>query len=248
MTTQKFKVIVADDEKLIAQNLARKIEQIHPAFEVIAQARNGLEVLELTKDLLPDVIFSDIKMPQMSGLELIRCLHDQYPAVLTVMVSGYNDFEYVRTALKNNATDYLLKPVSNEELKLTLSRLEMTLRTQNPVFLACQTSTAPDIVENIKSYLQQNYANPIDFSAIANEYAVSGSYLTKIFREHEGTTPSKFLADYRILMAKKLLADTQLPVKDIALQVGYPDPFHFSKTFKNLTGKSPLQYREICRS
>lgn len=247
MMNYKFKVIVADDEKLIAQNIARKIEQVNPAFEVIAQTQTGLETLELTMKLLPDVIFSDIKMPEMDGLELIERLKKQYPSALTVIISGYSDFEYVRTALKNSAVDYLLKPIDTEELNATLNRLEATLLARNQMLSPRRESSPADMVENIMTYLRENYAKPIDFSAIANEHAVSGSYLTKIFREHAGTTPTKFLTEYRILVAKRLLSTTELSVKEIAPLVGYPDPFYFSKAFKNVTGMSPLQYRETSK-
>ena len=78
-----FKVIVADDEKLIANNIARRIEENCPSFRVAARAGTGLEALKQAKELLPDVVFSDIKMPEMDGIELISRLRREMPAVLT---------------------------------------------------------------------------------------------------------------------------------------------------------------------
>ena len=122
-----FKVIVADDEKLIANNIARRIEENCPSFRVAAKAGTGLEALKQAKELLPDVVFSDIKMPEMDGIELISRLRREMPAVLCVIVSGYSDFEYMKAAIQQSAADYLLKPVNPEELKRLLQRLEATL-------------------------------------------------------------------------------------------------------------------------
>lgn len=242
--SQKFKVIVADDEKLIAQNIARKIEQANDAFEVVALAGTGLEAYELTQKYLPDVVFSDIKMPEMDGLELIEQLEKHHPAILTIIISGYNDFEYARSAIQHRAVDYLLKPVNPNDLRCTLNKLEAMLLAKDRALAPRRESSPVEIVENVMLYLRENYALQIDFSAIAEQQAVSGPYLSKIFREHAGTTPSKYLMDYRMQIAKKLLRDTQLSVKEVAAHVGFPDQFHFSKSFKNATGLSPVQYRE----
>ena len=113
---RRFKVIVADDEKLIARNIARRVEQASDRFEVVAQAGTGQEALELSRQLLPDVVFSDIKMPEMDGLTLLARLREAVPSALCVIVSGYSDFEYARAAIQNSAVDYLLKPLNPEEL------------------------------------------------------------------------------------------------------------------------------------
>ena len=86
---RQFKVIVADDEKLIANNIARRIEESNGAFRVISRAGTGTEALEQVRELLPDVLFSDIKMPEMDGIELISRLRKEYPGVCCVIVSGY---------------------------------------------------------------------------------------------------------------------------------------------------------------
>ena len=124
---RQFKVIVADDEKLIARNIARRIEESNDAFRVVALAGSGTEALEQAREMLPDVVFSDIKMPEMNGIELITHLKEEHPSVLCVIVSGYSDFEYMKAAIQNSAVDYLLKPVNHDELRRLLQRLEATL-------------------------------------------------------------------------------------------------------------------------
>lgn len=241
---RKFKVIVADDEKLIANSIARNIEGSSEAFQVVAIVRDGLEAYEKTAELLPHVVFSDIKMPEMDGITLIEKLSVEFPSVKTVMVSGYSDFELARAALRHHAVDYLLKPCNPYELKRTLRKLEANLLAEQNQLAPRREDSALAIVESVMAFLRKNYGSQIDFSTIADQQGVSAPYLTKIFKEHAGATPSKYLTDCRIQKAKQLLQDTDLPVKNIALAVGFPDPFHFSKYFKNTVGKSPAQFRE----
>ena len=101
-----------------------------------------------------------------------------------------------------------------------------------------------DIASLVKKYIESNYQKPIDLNIIADHFSFSPSYLTKIFLKHNYITPSKYILNYRINIAKQLLRDFILPVKIIAGRVGYTDPFHFSKSFKKVTGISPTSYRE----
>jgi len=241
---RKFSVIVADDEKLISKNISRKIEQTCDAFKVVGMAGTGLEAFEMAQQCLPDVVFSDIKMPEMDGIELIKRLKNHNPSVLTVIVSGYNDFEYARAAIQYGASDYLLKPVNPEELKKLLQRLEAELLAREQQISPRREASSVEIVNHVMIYLRENYDKQIDFSTIASMQAVSAPYLSKLFHDHAGMSPSKFLTDYRMQQAKRLLRETQLSIKEIANKVGYPDQFHFSKSFKNISGISPVQFRE----
>ena len=241
---RQFKVIVADDEKLIANNIARRIEEGSGAFRVISRAGTGLEALQQAGELLPDVVFSDIKMPEMDGVELIARLRETHPEILCVIVSGYSDFAYMKAAIQNSAVDYLLKPVNPEELQRLLQRLEKTLLAREQQVVSRRESDAASLAESVRIYLQENYARQVDFSALAESLAVSAPYLSRIFHEQTGTSPSRYLTELRMRQAKKLLMDTGLTVREIAERVGYPDPFHFSRSFRNAVGCSPARFRE----
>ena len=238
-----FKVLVADDEKLIARSIARRIDESGRNFRVVAQAGTGLEALEMAKEWMPDVVFSDIKMPEMDGIGLISRLQEMNPSILCVIVSGYSDFEYTRAAIQNNAVDYLLKPVNPEELSALLARMEAVLLAREQTIVPNREINAEQIVQNVMIYLRENYSRQIDFAAVAEAQAVSAPYLSRLFHEYAGISPSRYLTGYRIEQAIKLLRDSRLSIGEIAERVGYPDPFHFSKTFKNTVGVSPSQFR-----
>ena len=211
---------------------------------MVAQAGTGLEALRLTREWMPDVVFSDIKMPELDGIGLITRLQELNPTILCVIVSGYSDFEYTRAAIRNNAVDYLLKPVNPEELGTLLARLEAVLMAREKAVVPNRETNAEQIVQKVMIYLRENYSQQIDFASVAEAHAVSAPYLSRLFHEYAGVSPSRYLTAYRMEQARKLLRDSRLSIGEIATRVGYPDPFHFSKTFKNCEGVSPSQFRQ----
>jgi Response regulator containing CheY-like receiver domain and AraC-type DNA-binding domain len=244
MKADKFRVIVAEDEKIIANNIAKNITKANESFEVISIAYDGLEAYELTKKMLPDLVVSDIKMPELDGLDLIMRIANEFPTIKTIIISGYSDFDFARSAIQCKASDYLIKPVNPFDLQKALNRLERELLAEKKAVVADREIRPADIVESITTYLRHNFDTKIDFSDLANQFGFSSAYLSKIFKEHTGTTASKYLNEYRINRAKKLLIDTDLTIKAISQKVGFIDPYHFSKNFKAVVGESPEQYRD----
>lgn len=102
-------------------------------------------------------------------------------------------------------------------------------------------------IEEIRLYLEENYASDITLSAIAEQYQISPGYLSLLFTEQTGKNFVDYLTDRRISKAKELLKHTEMRIYEIAMMVGYNDPFYFSNCFKKLTGKTPTEYREQMR-
>lgn len=118
-----YRVIVADDEEYVRDLLVKSINKSQTQFEVIGVASDGLEAIELVKKLEPDVLITDICMPVLTGLELIKMVNEWNQSIKTVVISGYDEFSYVKTALTLNAKDYLLKPFLPEELFAVLNKI-----------------------------------------------------------------------------------------------------------------------------
>ena len=118
-----MKIVVVEDELILLENMCRKISAASPDLEIIGKAFNGKEALELIREKQPDIVFTDIRMPLMDGLELAEILYREYPEIHVVIVSGYDDFEYARRALTYRVHDYLLKPLKNEALEKLLASL-----------------------------------------------------------------------------------------------------------------------------
>src|SRR5690554_6263416 len=117
-----YKVILVDDEPMIKRTLHKLINQ-SASFQVISEAEDGKEALQLMKEQQHDVLFTDIRMPMMNGIELMKEVKSLNKEIEVVVISGYDDFSYVQEALRSGSVDYLLKPIEPEALDQTLNRL-----------------------------------------------------------------------------------------------------------------------------
>lgn len=115
-----YSVILIDDEYMIKQSLRKIIADSAPDFQVVGEARNGQEALEQIRLHSPDLIFVDIRMPVMSGLELMERLSQERSETEMIIISGYNDFSYVQQGMKYGAKAYILKPIVPEQVVTAL--------------------------------------------------------------------------------------------------------------------------------
>lgn len=122
-----MKVIIADDEKWVRAAIIRTIPFEKLGLSLVCEASNGLEALELCKKHQPDILITDIKMPGLTGLELIKELTGLSSKVKIVIISGYSDFEYAKAAMNYGITDYILKPVDQKEISEVLLKLKESI-------------------------------------------------------------------------------------------------------------------------
>jgi DNA-binding NarL/FixJ family response regulator len=116
MTGQKLKVLLADDQVLFVEGLRTFLVNYAEDMTVVGIARNGHEAVDMTGKLCPDIILMDVRMPEMDGVEAVRIIKSKYPGVKTIMLSTYDEDEFVRAALLGGASGYLLKDISPTEL------------------------------------------------------------------------------------------------------------------------------------
>ena len=240
-----YQVLLVDDEHFLRQSLRRRFEETADDFRVVAEASNGQEALEAMKQHDIQVVITDIRMPVMDGLALAASIHEIYPDVRTVILSGYAEFEYARKAIRSGVTNYLLKPVSEEDLENTLAVLRMELKNlyELPDENAAGKLGAEESVRRAIRYMHEHYMEELDIGSLAESLGFHSAYLTRLFNRYAGETPLKYLTSLRIEAAKKLLRDSTLSIADVGERVGYPDQFHFSKTFRKTTGMNPSAFR-----
>ncbi len=123
-----YKVVVVDDEIMAVKAISRILERDCPGFKVVGTAGNGSEALELIGKISPDLVLTDVEMPLMNGLELVRQASVIMPNLCFVIISGYQDFEYARDAFRNGVLDYLTKPIVPSQMLRTMKNVEEKLR------------------------------------------------------------------------------------------------------------------------
>ncbi|MCI8852236.1 MAG: helix-turn-helix domain-containing protein [Lachnospiraceae bacterium] len=242
---QHFNVMVVEDEDLLLKSTARHVEELDMGFRVKAMCHNGAEALALLESQNIHLIITDIQMPVMSGLELTHIAQERYPEIRSIILTGYAEFEYAQEALHNQVFEYLLKPVTEEKLLDSLTRVKLALSKQYELEEDSLISShnAAQIVDYVSLYFQNHFAQEVDLTSLAQRLGFSSAYLAKIFNKHKGCTPIKYLTDLRIQHAKQLLLNTALPIREVGEKVGYADQFHFSKAFRKAAGVSPSSFR-----
>ena len=118
------KLVVIDDEYLVIEGIRVMLKRIGKDYELVGSASDGQTALELIENVHPDVVFVDIRMPGLSGLEVIEHFYKKYPDMIFVLVSAYKEFEYARKGLELGVHSYLDKPVTMDKLKNTLEKID----------------------------------------------------------------------------------------------------------------------------
>lgn len=119
-----YKLIFVDDEAIVRDGISSCIPWGQNSFELAGLFEHGLQALEYMEKNKVDVVISDINMPRMDGLELSRKIEEKYPDVMVLLLTGYDEFEYAQEAIKFKVREFLLKPITADELSTLLTRLE----------------------------------------------------------------------------------------------------------------------------
>ena len=120
----KYKIVIIEDEPPILRDIKRKVEASGDYFEVAGTAYDGVEALSLIKRIEPDLVITDIHIPLVDGLTLAEQVLNLYPDIIIVFISGYQEFEYARKAMKLHVEDYLIKPITYEAMGKLLYKIK----------------------------------------------------------------------------------------------------------------------------
>lgn len=122
-----YRIAIFDDESLIRRNIIKKIDWNKYGFQVVGEGENGREALDVIEETNPDVVFTDIEMPFINGLELSKIMYEDYPLTKIVLITGFDEFKYAQNAIELNVFQYILKPISADKLIEVLEKLKIQL-------------------------------------------------------------------------------------------------------------------------
>ena len=245
-----YRVILVDDERLIVKGLSSVVPWAELGCQVAGTAFDGAGGLALIRQLKPDIVLTDIRMPNMDGLTMLAALKSEFPRMQMSVLTAYRDFEYARQALNLGVCRYLLKPSDlneiEEAVRLMAARLD-ALPPDAPE--AGEDGPAGNfIVQAAMNYMREHYAEQhLSLSDVADHVYVSQWHLSKLLNRETEQSFFDLLAGIRIEKAKQLLTDPARRIHEVAESVGYTDVAHFSKSFKKYVGCTPGEYRNGVR-
>lgn len=203
-----YRYLIIDDEKFTRLGTIAKLAPMEYVIRCVGEAANGADGLALTEELHPDIIITDMKMPGMGGEELLPLLAKKYPDIYIIVISGYQDFEYSRQAIRANAIDYILKPFGEEEIQNAVKQAILRI---------CDDSRMENQIREGAAY-KEAYAYSQDIKIIRELLENHRPIRTEFssgrlaFMNHRHA--------WRFLL---LHADTSLPEDEILSLLGTPD-------------------------
>lgn len=219
-----YKVIIVDDEPIIVEGLQKGIKWINWNCEIVGTAGNGLEGLDLVRELKPDMLISDISMANMDGLTMVAAIKSEFPNIEVCLLTGYRNFEYAQQAIKLGVTRFLLKPSKIDELEEAIDAMIKNLQAHGEM--------GEDVNDNI-----WDLSNPEEkylYETFVKDIIVSGG-------SDDGEEKIKF-TDANNFIVKSAISfmyenyKLKLSLLDVAEQC-YISSWHLSKLLNKYTGK-----------
>lgn len=245
--TYMFDIILVDDEAFALKYLAELVDWNEYSFNLVKYFRSGVSALEFIKNTPPDLIITDIKMPGVSGLDIADYCHRNIPDTLVVFISAYRDFDYAKKALNFSVSDYILKPITADEVIQTLVKMREKLtgmkKPKMEVNYQKDENGGDEIIAMSNEFLEGNYSKKITVEDAANYVSLSAPYFCSYFKKKTGMTFMTALNIYRINKAKELLKAPDTKASMVYIAVGFKSRSHFNSIFKKCTKKTPAQYQ-----
>ena len=248
-----YRVMVVDDEPYMREGMRLLIDWESHGFVLAGEAENATQALEMLAAERFDLLVCDVCMPGMPGTELAQAVHLHYPEMAIAFISGHQDFSYAQAAIRAQAYCYLLKPIDPDEIHQRLREIAGRLgrgRKRSPDMAGGNAVQTPEkdpqhrMRDALHRYVDQQYCKKPSLAALASELCLHQGYLGQWIKRDTGHTFHQHITQRRIQEAQRLLRQSAMSVKEIALSVGISDIDYFSSQFRQLVGKTPKQFRK----
>lgn len=249
-----YRVFLVDDEVIILEGLKKVIEWEKFNCTICGTACDGQSGLTQMQELKPDILFTDISMPNMDGLAMLASLRSQMPQMEVTILTGYHDFQYAQEAIRLGVRRLLTKPSRMDELEEAIGAMTKQLEQyqQTP-----ETPPVPEpepakeedgtansfIVTRAVAFIEEHHREKLMLQTVAEHCYVSQWHLSKLLNKYAGKNFYEILNAIRIKKATELLQSPDLRIAEVSERVGFADTGHFSRIFKKIEGVSANEYR-----
>lgn len=252
-----IKVIVVDDEYIVRKGLMATVNWKKFNMEVVADASNGQKGWEMFLEHSPEVVITDIVMPEQNGIELARKIKKAAPATKVLLLSCHRDFEYAQEGIKVGASGYILKTAfQDDEFEEYLKQFtdeiqkseEKEQDTNEPEGLTYGIDDKwPEPIQKAVLMITKDLSESYSSVDVAHEVGLSRSHFSTLFSKSVGESFQTFTEKIKLNTACELLETTSHTLQEIGEKVGVYDGKYFSKWFKKCTGHTPSDYRQTKR-
>jgi len=256
-----YKVLIVDDEPRTAEALDRNVDWHSCGVLKTFRALSMREAIGIVEKEKIEIMICDIEMPNGSGLQLLEWFHENNKPINCIFVTCHPEFDYMRRAIQLKCYDYILKPINYDDFARVLTELirkmeaiEMGMDEKRVVNWGGITDSEiqeigmndreRDVEKEVKKYIMEHMVDDISVSRIADELHFNAQYLMRAFKKKTEMSIVEYITKTRMDTAKKILKETDLPVKDVAGMVGYADYAYFNRVFKKEIGVSPNHFRK----
>lgn len=235
-------ILIVDDEVMICDGIEKRIVKYGYSPEHIYKATSAVKAMEILEKKQVDLVFVDINMPFMNGLEFIEKYRNSQTAF--VVISGYDSFSYAQKAIELGVVRYLLKPINRQEFQKIMDEMTERFRRKN------DRTAYGAVTGQILACVRENAAN-MEFSLgmCAEKLNLSESSVSKALRRDMGIGFSDLLNQYRIDLAVQLIrqSDGRIRSGELAKRCGFTSQQYFSVVFRKVMNMTPSQYKEKIR-
>ncbi len=249
-----YKVLIVEDDENMCFLYSKMKEWKDYGFRIAGTAFNGREAMEKLKNFQYDVVATDIRMPDMDGITLLKEIREHKIPVLTVLISSYDEFEYARQGILYGACDFLVKPIRRKNLAEMLQRLKDLLEIQskeeiNSDFMkvVCEKlelDKKDDFSVRVCRICVENLEENITMEQLSEQMNLSKDYFGKMVKQHFGVPFKEVMNIIKIEYAKKMIQEENLKTYEISQLLGYSSPDYFTKIFKQYAGITPSQFKK----
>ncbi len=251
---QNLTLLIVEDNEDLRSYLYDALREV---FKKVYKASDGEKGLDLIRQYMPDLVVSDVMMPNMDGFEMCRQIKTDINVshIPVVLLTALNDEAHSITGYKMGADVYLSKPfaidllitvirnllASRNELKLKYGSFSKSVLPKDITFSNADERFISRFIELIESRLDDTN---LDIEKLAGEMAMSRSSFYSKMKALTGMGVNTFIIDFKVRKAMELLKQTDLPIVEISSQLGFVSQRYFSTVFKNVSGKTPTEYRQ----
>lgn len=252
---KRLKLLIVEDNPAMVQYYSYALEEKY----IIQTATSGKKAIDhVNHPESIELVILDYKLPDMSGIEVLRTIKRIKPALPVIIITAYGDEDVAVSSFRCGAIDYIKKPFNYAELVekirfcLSLKASKESDRTvmsrdgyrleAGPPRSAVMSHNFIKIQKAVQ-YVDENYMAKISLDTVAKKACISRYHFSRTFRKAMGVTFQDYLNNRRVEKAKDMLKSSKLTITELAFSVGYADMSHFSRIFKRIAGCTPSQYK-----